>query len=90
MNDRELLELIATQVGTLTIDMQDVKDRLGGVEGEIKEVKERVIKMEDDHGKKLTVLSLESVEKESAAVFDDLFKNGTQSGMQDKNLRIIM
>lgn len=45
MNDRELLELIATQVGTLTIDMQDVKDRLGGVEGEIKEVKERIIKM---------------------------------------------
>lgn len=46
--------------------------------------------MEDDHGKKLTVLSLESVEKESAAIFDDLFKNGTQSDTQDKNLRIIM
>lgn len=56
MNDRELLELIATQVGTLTNDMKEVK-------GEMKEVKERVvglenrmIKMEDDNHRNFTAL----------------------------------
>ena len=56
MTDRDLLELIASQVGLLTTqadgiikDMADVKDRLTSVEG-------IVTRIEHDHGQKLGVL----------------------------------
>lgn len=63
MTDRELLELIATQVGVLTKDMSDVKDELGSVKNELGNVKDElnnvkriVLDMENNHDKKLTAL----------------------------------
>lgn len=56
MTDREILELIATQVGklttqvdTLTKDMAEIKPRLTSIEN-------TVIRIENDHGQKLGVL----------------------------------
>lgn len=66
MTDRELLELIAAEVGGLKTDMKEVKDRLQSVEN-------TVIKIENDHGDKLKALfdgyvqnseKLERIEKE--------------------------
>lgn len=56
MTDREILELIATQVGklttqvdTLTKDMAEIKPRLTSIEN-------TVIRIENDHGQKLGAL----------------------------------
>ncbi|MDD4566131.1 MAG: hypothetical protein PHE79_11740 [Eubacteriales bacterium] len=66
MTDRELLELIAAEVGSLKKDMKEAKDRLQSVEN-------TVIKIENDHGEKLKALfdgyvqnseKLERIEKE--------------------------
>ncbi len=63
MNDRELLELIATQVGTLTNDMDEVKTRLGTLEKTTLNLEETILnlekttlRMEQDHGNKLEAL----------------------------------
>lgn len=56
MTDRELLDLIATQVGALTKDMNGVKAELGGVKADLQFVKERVVKIEIEHGQKLGAL----------------------------------
>ena len=63
MNDRELLDLIATQVGGLTNDMDGVKTRLGTLTNDMDEVKTRLgtlekttLRMEQDHGNKLDAL----------------------------------
>lgn len=70
MTDRELLELIASQVGVLTKDMTEVKGRLAGVENHLTGVEDRltgvedrltgvegaVVKIEIDHGQKLGAL----------------------------------
>jgi len=49
MTDRELLELIATQVGEITKGMSEVKTRLTSVEN-------IVTRIENEHGKKLSAL----------------------------------
>lgn len=49
MTDRELLELIATQVGALTKDVSDFKKGQANLE-------KIVTNIENDHGKKLDVL----------------------------------
>ncbi len=70
MTDRELLELIAAQVGSLTTKVDRVDNRLTKVESELTEVKgeltevkadvrftkETVVKIENDHGQKLKAL----------------------------------
>ncbi|HZJ99080.1 MAG TPA: hypothetical protein VFC79_03695 [Tissierellaceae bacterium] len=70
MNDRELLELIAAQVGTLTNqvgtltnqvdtftnDMQDIKQRIRNVEKDTGEIKHKIVKMEDDNHRNFTAL----------------------------------
>lgn len=67
MTDRELLELIAAQVGKittqvdkLTIDADDTKIEMRNgfnrLENEIRKVKEIVSKIEVDHGQKLGAL----------------------------------
>ena len=70
MTDRELLELIASQVSGLTKDMTEVKgqlagveDRLTGVEGVVVRVEDRltgvegvVVRIENNHGQKLGAL----------------------------------
>lgn len=56
MTDRELLELIASQVGVLTKDMTEVKDRLTGVEDRLTGVEGVVTRIENDHGQKLGAL----------------------------------
>lgn len=48
-SDRELLELIAAQVGKLTMDMDEIKS-------EAKDVKKTVLKIENEHGEKLSAL----------------------------------
>jgi hypothetical protein len=48
-SDRELLELTASQVSKLTGDMDDIK-------AEISSIKNTVIKIENDHGRKLNAL----------------------------------
>lgn len=49
MTDRELLELIAAEVGGLKTDMKEVKGKLQSVEN-------TVMKIENDHGDKLKAL----------------------------------
>ena len=70
MTERELLELIAAQVGTLTKDVTEIKKDLAGVKTDLDEVKTdldevktdldevkiRVIRIENDHGLKLNAL----------------------------------
>jgi predicted nucleic acid-binding Zn-ribbon protein len=48
-SDRELLELTLSQVGKLTIDMNEVKS-------EIKDIKKTVVRIENEHGEKLSAL----------------------------------
>ena len=47
MNDRELLEFIAAQVGTLTEDMIEVKSRLTSVENKVTSVENKVTSIEN-------------------------------------------
>lgn len=63
MTDRELLELIAAQVGALTKDLSELKGDVSELKGDVSELKEGqstlktiVIDLEEDHGKKLTLL----------------------------------
>lgn len=49
MTDRELLELIAAEVGSLKADMKEVKGRLQSVEN-------TVMRIENDHGNHLKAL----------------------------------
>ena len=56
MTDRELLELIATQVANITTDMSDVKKNISKIESEVKDIRNKVTLIEQDHGKKLDAL----------------------------------
>lgn len=70
MTDRELLELIATQVGnltnqvsTFTKDMTEIKTKLISLEDQLNSVDDRldtvekiVVRIENDHGQKLKAL----------------------------------
>ena len=70
MNDRELLEFIAAQVGIITADVSELKTDVSelktdvsglkegqkSLEDELKSVKKVVIDMEENHGKKITLL----------------------------------
>lgn len=69
MTDRELLEQIAAQVGTLTKELAGVrtnmatmeanmatKDELADVKSDLTRVKEIVVRIENDHGQKLGAL----------------------------------
>ena len=69
MTDRDILELIATQVGKLTTQVDwltaelssvkanmATKDELAGVKAELSSVKAIVVKIEHDHGQKLGAL----------------------------------
>lgn len=57
MTDRELLDLIATQVCTLTKDMGEVKGKITKIETNMEFVKGTVVKIETEHGQKLGVLA---------------------------------
>ncbi len=68
MTDRELLELIAAEVGGL-------KDRMGGLEGRMQKIENTVTNIEHDHGQKLDALfdgyvqnseKLDRIEKEAS------------------------
>lgn len=56
MTDRELLELIATQVGALTKDVSDFKKGQENLEKGQENLEKIVINIENDHGKKLDAL----------------------------------
>ncbi len=60
LTDRELLEIIATQVGKLTADADETKKEMRNgfnrLEVEIRKVSETVSKIEVEHGQKLGVL----------------------------------
>ena len=77
MNDRELLEFIAAQVGIITADVSELKTDVSelktdvsglktdvsglkegqsNLEDELKSLKKVVIDMEENHGKKITLL----------------------------------
>jgi hypothetical protein len=58
MTDRELLELIAAQVGKLTVDVEEIKKTLPtlAAKEELAEVKNIVVRIENDHGQKLGAL----------------------------------
>ena len=51
MTDRELLELIATQVGALTKDVSDFKKGQENLEKGQENLEKIVINIENDHGK---------------------------------------
>lgn len=48
-SDRELLELTVSQAGKLTMDMNELKS-------EIKDIKKTVVRIENEHGEKLSAL----------------------------------
>lgn len=63
MTDRELLELIAAQVGTLTQDVGDLKNgqsnlekKVDSLEKKVDVIDKTVIRIENEHGSKLTAL----------------------------------
>jgi archaellum component FlaC len=63
MTDRELLELIATQVGNLTQDVGDLKKgqanlekKVDSMEKKVDAIDKTVIRIENEHGNKLTAL----------------------------------
>ena len=63
MTERELLELVATQVSHLTTqvdrltgDVAGIKEELAGVKDDLQFTKEAVIRIENDHGQKLGAL----------------------------------
>ena len=72
MTDRDLLELIASQVGVLTADVGNLKNdmaeikstlptlatkqELAEVKSEVNSIKAIVVKIENDHGQKLGAL----------------------------------
>lgn len=63
MTDRELLELIASQVSNLTTQVDGLTTRVSGltkdmaeVKTELAKIKATVIKIENDHGQKLAAL----------------------------------
>ena len=49
MNDRELLELIATQVGSLTQEVGDIKKGLYNLEKKVDDIDKIVIRIENDN-----------------------------------------
>jgi outer membrane murein-binding lipoprotein Lpp len=56
MNDRELLEYIAAQVGNLTKDVTEVKTDIKDLKEDVSSLKNQVTKIEVEHGKKLDAL----------------------------------
>lgn len=56
MTDRELLELIAAEVGGLKNSMGGLETRMGNLEQEVQQIKNTVIYIENDHGDKLKAL----------------------------------
>lgn len=56
MTDRELLELIANQVGNLTTQVDTMTSRMDNLTKDVDEIKNIVIKIENDHGQKLGAL----------------------------------
>jgi len=65
MTDRELLELIANQLGVLTVDVEEIKNilptlaikqELAEIKSEVDSVKAIVVRIENDHGQKLGAL----------------------------------
>ncbi len=55
MTDRDLLELIATQVNKLTKDVDELKANMA-TKQEMETVKSIVVRIENDHGQKLAAL----------------------------------
>ena len=55
MTDRELLEIIATQVAKLTKDVDEIKATMASMatKQELEEIKVIVLRIENDHGQKL-------------------------------------
>jgi len=73
MYDRELLELIATQVGKLTSQIDELTKGVSEVKDRLTSVENIVTRIEHDHGQKLQALydgykqhadQLERIEKE--------------------------
>ena len=62
MTDRELLEIIASQVSKLTNVVDEIKatmatkDKFTEIKSEVNSIKAIVIKVENDHGQKLRAL----------------------------------
>ena len=61
----EMLDLIAAQVGKLTVDVEEIKktlptlatkEELGEVKSEVDSIKAIVVRIENDHGQKLGAL----------------------------------
>ncbi|HHU63974.1 MAG TPA: hypothetical protein GXZ32_07215 [Clostridiales bacterium] len=55
-SDRQLLELTASQVSKLTVDMDKIKGEIGSIKEEISSIRNTVIRIENDHGRKLNAL----------------------------------
>lgn len=90
MNDRKLLEFIATQVGTLTEKVGGMESNINNLQNDMREVKSdvkslnnQVTIIEQDHGNKLDVLldwykqnaeKLDRVEKEVSTHEEVIFR----------------
>ena len=56
VTDRELLELIAGQIGALTLNVDNLTKDVSELKEGQSSLKRIVIDLEEDHGKKLTLL----------------------------------
>ncbi|NLY38327.1 MAG: hypothetical protein GX044_03395 [Firmicutes bacterium] len=56
MTDRDLLELIAAQVGKLTTQVDGLTTQVGKLTVDVEEIKKIVVRIENDHGQKLGAL----------------------------------
>lgn len=56
MTDRDLLELIAVQVSKLAEGQTDMKQNLNSIEDKIEKVDMHVLRIENEHGEKLSAL----------------------------------
>jgi archaellum component FlaC len=56
VTDRELLEMIASQVSKLTNEVVGIKEKINIIDEEINSINKTVTHIENDHGKKLQAL----------------------------------
>lgn len=88
MTDRELLELIASQVGTLTNDMQEVKDKVGNLETKVGNLESNVGNLGNKVGNlENRMINMENEnQKNFAALFDGYKQNTEQLNRIEKEV----
>jgi hypothetical protein len=91
MNDRELLEFIAAQVGNLTAKFNNLETKVNNLETKVNQIGNQVTVIESEHGKKLDILFEEVVNvKEKLIEHDSRFDNiESKIEFQDFEIKVL-